>query len=161
MTSRATFGLGVLGLAFWLAIRAAWAATPTNCTFPSPPDTFTAVSPGELITSTLANQIMCVLGKLATRSAATPRADVACTSGILVPKGQRISWTTATTTTLTGKEIVNVNVLDTAAPPRVEANGWSLASGNAVRVWLWNHDPNTDRLVRICTEIVKPSMTPP
>jgi hypothetical protein len=145
----AVLGCGVAALVAW--------GQPTNCTFPAPPDAITYVAePGKVIPSAIWNQLTCIVNRLSTRVAATPRADVHCAQTSGVAPGARFSWTVHSTTQLTGTEAVHVNVLDTVSPPRVEPSGWSYASGNTVRVWVWNHDPVSTRYVKICVDIVKP-----
>ena len=135
---------------------AAEATTPCALT-----DTFSPVTPPTVVLPII-NHIHCFLNLLRARTLATPEGEVVVSSRVPVHAGQRIAWTLATTFPLNGTEAVLANILDTNAPPRLEVLGWSMATsgdgggGSTIRVWVWNHDPDNDRIGRLTVHIVKP-----
>lgn len=143
-------------IVLWVLLaRAAWPqGLPVDCTFPSPPDTLLAKRSGEVITSADVNQMRCILNRLQERALGTPGAEVLCVSPY-VPKGERVPVTLTAAEPIPSSAAITVAVGDGASPPLLTAD-LEYPTSQDVRVWVWNHHPDQNRLGVVCVTIHRP-----
>jgi len=134
----------------WL--RNAWAAVPTGCTWPSAPDNFAAVAPGDHLNTTLFNRMLCALNAIEAKiDAGAKGAENRCV-GVSVNAGARVLVDVSMTKSLMGSEAVFASAIDSTNPSRLVADGIQTRVGNLVQAWIWNRDADGVRSGFLCVE---------
>lgn len=137
-----------------VGLHLAWAAPPAGCTYPSAPDNFAAVAPGQNLTSAMFNRILCALNAIEAELAggAAKVAEQRCMP-VTVAAGARVLVDVPMTRSMVGTEPVFGEVVDGASPSRLVADGVQSRSGSLVRGWVWNRDADAARSGQYCVEV--------
>lgn len=142
-----------LALGGVLVARPAAAVLPTNCTAPSPWDTFDAVGVGTQFTSAMLNRIYCVLNELGDAVSAMSEREIICQS-VSIGAGQRVAVTLNTSGTLIGTEMVVPSVESDSTPPYLWPDGVHGVGGMDFQVYVWNRDADHTQAGTVCAEVL-------
>jgi len=140
-------------LGAWRVLKV-YAADPTGCTWPSSSDNFEAISPGYRITSTWLNKILCAINALEDQvDGVATEVRTGCTATTVSPGERKLIGVPLVGDPLVGTEPVFASVKDSTTPARLEVDGIQELTVNQAKVWVFNHDPDSNRSGTVCAMV--------
>ena len=142
-----------LGVALGPAV--AFAAPPTNCSWPHPPDLLQSVAPGTIVKSEDVNQMRCMLNRIGPQSAASGITEQVC-QDVTIALGARQDIPLAASAVLGGAETILTGVQDAVSPSRLSIDGLSTPTGSQLIVGILNKDADAQHHGKLCVQIIRP-----